>query len=88
MFGATCKVGQLVFNRGSNQSIFLLMVGSEDFDEIMGLALGSREIGGKLSGAVWWSDFGESFACRDIRVRKTRACRSGLCIDGLRTYSA
>ena len=58
------------------------MVGGRDFDEIMGFALGSREIGDKLGGVVWWSVFGDSFACRNIRVRKRRTCRSGLCIVG------
>ena len=29
------------------------MVGAGDFVEIMGLAFGGREIGGKLGGIVW-----------------------------------
>ena len=37
------------------------MVGGGGFDEIMGLVLGGREIGGKLGGAVWWSDFGKGY---------------------------
>lgn len=35
---------------------------------------GSKEIGGKLS------DFGEGFTCGNIKVRRKRSCRYGLCI--------
>ena len=63
------------------------MVGGGDFVEIRGLALGGKEIGCKLGGAVWWSDFRVGFHYGNIRVRKRGTCRYGLCIDGLWTKS-
>ena len=53
-----------------------------DFIKIMGLALGGKEIGGKLGSIVWWNNFGEGFAWANISVRKKRSCRSSLCIHG------
>ena len=49
------------------------MVGGGDFIEIMGLALGGSEIGGKFGGG---GHFGEGFACGGIRVKKMKSeCR-------------
>ena len=42
------------------------MVGGGNFVEIMGSALGGKEIGGEFGGAVWWNNFGEGFACGNI----------------------
>lgn len=56
----------------------MLIVGGGDFVEILGLAHGGKEIGGKRGGAVWWNDFGEGFACGNIRIRKRSSCRYGL----------
>ena len=53
----------------------------------LGLAFG-REIGGGLGGVIWWSGFREGFACGNIRVRKRKTCKLGLCIDGSHTNSA
>jgi hypothetical protein len=47
-------------------------------DEIIGLVFGMRKIGGKLDGAVWWSDFGKNISCGNIQVRERRICRYGL----------
>lgn len=64
------------------------MVGDHgDFVEIMGLALGGKEIGGMLGGVIWWSNFEEGFACGNNRVRNRRTCRYSLCIDESQTNS-
>jgi hypothetical protein len=55
-----------------------LIVGDGDFVEILGLAPSSKEIGGKLGDAIWCNDFGEGFACGNIRVWKRSSCRYGL----------
>lgn len=50
------------------------MVDDRDLVETMGLVHGER----KLGGALRCSDFGEGFACNDIRVEKRSSWRYGL----------
>lgn len=57
------------------------MVVDEDFVEFIRLTFGSKEIGGKLGGALWCSYFREGFPCGNISVKK-RTWKYDLCIHG------